>query len=478
MPSSKSLGAFEELKGPVPSAYGDWSRRWEQSELRYVPPHRPLARLAADLGPERPSVRALQTSVRALKLEASSDPRFMYRLPGFNVHRPELNPAIAGLHGPAATDPAHKPPILGTLTAWQTPKEAAALAHAQSLKQRSTAAASDVTRTLTSKPQLSLDLGSFASYLGGLERSYDLRPLRDSAHQQGSAAVDESPVDDLWPADASLVDDNVAELLRHTPRVMAPAPFASASPGGGSVGSGRSGASDDASGASRTSSALYALEASGTGQVWVPANRMPAKPYQRFATYPALAVDFRGGLKRRGAGLAIPAGAVGWPAEAPHALVEPTRSLKPRGKAPSRAVAKVHPQGRPRVYPGVEPAPSGASGVVKLATAGLSGVRSGSGSGISISSSSSGGGVGETRGAAAAPATTSAKGREAQPRREPAAAMAAEPQGPAEPTPRTPAPFAAKSAARSAEATSVKHTQLSGTMGSYARARRSQIKGK
>jgi len=338
MPSTKSLGAYEKLKGPVPSTYGDWSQRWEQSELRYVPPHRPSARIASEIGLERPSVRAMQVSMKALGEKAVSDARYNYRLPGFNVHRPELEGAIT-------TNGAQQPPGFCSQTDWQTPKEAAALAMAQSLNQHSTASAADVTRSILSKPQPSLDLSNYLSNHSQAKQSFNLRPLSESIESRAVAA-DESYSDELPPPGASLMHEIVAGELRN----LAPRADSGSVSGGGR----KSVASDDGN-ASITSSAIYALEASGTGQVWVPNNRMPTKPFQRFATYPALAVDVRGGLKRRSGGLAIPAGASGWPLEAPLHAVEPNRSLKPRDREVKRnSIPTTHATGKPRVYQGVE----------------------------------------------------------------------------------------------------------------------------
>ena len=338
MPSTKSLGAYEKLQGPVPSTYGNWSQRWEQSELRYVPPHRPSARIASEIGLDRPSVRAMQENMRALGDKAVSDARYNYRLPGFNVHRPELE-SVANANG------AQQPPTYCSQTEWQTPKEAAALAMARSLNEHSTASAADVTRSIMSKPQQSLDLSNYLSNPSQTRKEGSgMQPLSESIDSR-AVAVEESYSDELPPPGSSLMNEIVSGELRNL------APRADS----GSVnGGGKSVVSDDGN-ASITSSAIYALEASGTGQVWVPNNRMPTKPFQRFATYPALAVDMRGGLKRRGGGLAVPAGALGWPLEAPPYAVEPNRSLKPRDREVKRNSIPTTPTtGKPRVYQGIE----------------------------------------------------------------------------------------------------------------------------
>ena len=166
MPSVKHCGAFEDMPGPVWNEPGSWSERWDKSSgLRYVPPHRPLYRL---LSAQQPSVRELQATFRARSEATRSDGAVNYRLPGFNVHRPELD-----LQKTSAA-----PSNSRAATAWQTPSEAQKYELTRSLNERSQAIAEapDLGASgyqSSSKgilSQMGFAHGSFSSLVGSVER--------------------------------------------------------------------------------------------------------------------------------------------------------------------------------------------------------------------------------------------------------------------------------------------------------------------
>mmetsp|Transcript_15449 Transcript_15449/g.30983 ORF Transcript_15449/g.30983 Transcript_15449/m.30983 type:complete len:496 (-) Transcript_15449:117-1604(-) len=301
MPSDKVLGEFDKLSGPIKTKYGDWSQRWdaENAKLRYEPPHRPIVRLTTQ---KQPTYIKLQHEMRDAHRNLLSDSDNIYRLPNFNVHRTDiLVDKEMELERPQ-TAPAK-------VTAWQTPGEAQSLTTTRGLNERSRGG-TPPSNANSSQRRLNRELGSFESFFGAK------KPLR--RHSFGSESVDESVTSSLG------TDLNVSELLKQSMRPSTnvrgasdgniaveirpstpPPPTEQSSLPRSMSGSPRGGENDGASKVSLskgsvTSTFVYALEANGEGEAFIPHSSMPNRRglKQNFATYPPIALK-RDGLHHR-----------------------------------------------------------------------------------------------------------------------------------------------------------------------------------
>jgi len=364
MPSDKHLGAFDDLEHPVPHKYGDWSKKWENSPLRYEPPHRPAARLGAH---HRPSMQRMKSSMSRTSNAMLGDPTHIYRLPGFNRHNPQG--ALKAASGGGFPIP----------TAFQTPAEARTGEHLRVLRWaaggRDPEAAPPPAGGRRGGPP-----GSNPRRLdgeGGGGRSQEVlfvehlalatEPLErreswvmgDNGSETASLASSLGGRESIQASVTAVKDTLLRQahedasggaVGRGSPPVPSSTALESAAmngPPGAGVGARTAGGPAQLDGgdpaivrpqgslASVGTATINALEASGEARAYVPHQAMPRKPFQRFATYPPVAI-YKVGLHSKANGVHAPPRPYEWPLDPMvHAGVKNARDADQRSAANS-----------------------------------------------------------------------------------------------------------------------------------------------